>query len=120
VRDPRERLRDILEAIDAIERYARRGRDAFDRDELIRTWVVYHLRIIGEAARMLPDDVRGRAPDIPWSQVIGMRHILVHGYHAVDDDIVWDAVQHGLPPLQRAVEGLLAELGGAGDAADDA
>jgi uncharacterized protein with HEPN domain len=65
VRDPRERLRDVLEAIERIERYVARGREAFESDELVQSWFVRHLQIIGEAARALPPEVRDRAPDIP-------------------------------------------------------
>ena len=50
MRDPRERLRDILEAITRIEKYAGRGREAFEHDELLQVWVVHHLQMIGEAA----------------------------------------------------------------------
>ena len=53
MRDDRERLLDIQEAVERIERYAARGRKAFEQDELIQTWVLYHLQIIGEAARTL-------------------------------------------------------------------
>jgi uncharacterized protein with HEPN domain len=51
MRDDRERLRDILEAIERIERYTSKGREEFMQDELIQTWVVHHIQIIGEAAR---------------------------------------------------------------------
>ena len=88
-----------------------RGREAFDRDELIQSWFVRHLQIIGEAARALPEGIRGRAPDVPWQKIVGMRHILVHDYFAVDTDVVWDVVQSDLPDLKRRVERLLAELG---------
>ena len=54
MRDPRERLRDILDAIGRIESYAVRGRRAFERDELLQSWFVRHLQIIGEAVRALP------------------------------------------------------------------
>lgn len=53
MRDDRERLRDILEAIERIERYTSKGREEFMQDELIQTWVVHHIQIIGEAARKL-------------------------------------------------------------------
>lgn len=46
MRDPRERLQDILEAISHIERYAAQGKDAFDRDELIQSWFIRHLQVI--------------------------------------------------------------------------
>ena len=103
MRDPRERLQDILEAIGHIDRYAARGREAFEADELIQSWFVRHLQIIGEAARALPEEIRAKMPDIPWSQVIGMRHILVHDYFGIDTEVVWDAVQRDLPSLQEKI-----------------
>jgi uncharacterized protein with HEPN domain len=78
VRDPKERLRDILDGIANIERYAARGRQAFEADELIQNWFVRHLQIIGEAARGLPQELRDREKSVPWSKIMGMRHILVH------------------------------------------
>ena len=54
MRDPKERLHDILDAIANIERYAARGRQAFEKDELVQNWFVRHLQIIGEAAYACP------------------------------------------------------------------
>jgi uncharacterized protein with HEPN domain len=110
MRDPKERLRDILEAIAAIDRYRDRDRSAFDQDELLQVWFLRHLQIIGEAARRLPEEIRNLAPDIPWHKIIGMRNILVHGYFAIDLDVVWDAVQRDVPLLKPAVEALLKKL----------
>jgi uncharacterized protein with HEPN domain len=62
MRDPRERLRDILDAIAAIDRYRDRGKATFEEDELLQVWFLRHLQIIGEAARALPEDVRALAP----------------------------------------------------------
>jgi uncharacterized protein with HEPN domain len=110
VRDPKERLRDILEAIANIERYAARGRQAFETDELIQNWFVRHLQIIGEAAYGLPKELRDQQPDIPWTEIIGMRHILVHDYFVIDTDIVWDAVERDLPDLKPRIDALLRKL----------
>ena len=110
MRDPKERLQDILEAIAAIERYAARDRAAFERDELLQSWFVRHLQIIGEAARALSESVRALAPEVPWPQIIGMRNILVHGYFEVDTDIVWNAVKNDVPALKPALERLLSRL----------
>jgi uncharacterized protein with HEPN domain len=110
MRDTRERLRDIQEAITRIERYASQGRSAFDRDELIQTFVVHHLQIIGEAASALPQDVRDQAPAIPWRKIIGMRNILVHHYFAIDRVVVWGVVEQDLPELRSGVDALLAQL----------
>jgi len=89
VRDPKERLRDILDAIAAIERHAGGDKAEFEGDELLQSWYLRHLQIIGEAARALPEDVRERAPDVPWPKIIGMRNVLVHGYFGIETALVW-------------------------------
>ncbi len=110
MRDPKERLRDILEAIAVIERCRDCERSAFEQDEMLQVWFLRHLQIIGEAARRLPEEIRHLAPDIPWHKIIGMRNVLVHGYFAIDLDVVWNAVQQDVPLLKTAVEALLKKL----------
>ncbi|MGH8583782.1 MAG: HepT-like ribonuclease domain-containing protein [Gammaproteobacteria bacterium] len=110
MRDPKERLRDILEAIAALERYADRDRAAFEQEELLQTWFLRHLQIIGEAAGSLPEQVRALAPEIPWPKITGMRNILVHGYFDIDTDMVWNAATRDARALKPAVEQLLAAL----------
>jgi uncharacterized protein with HEPN domain len=83
VRDPQELLRDILDAIDGIEPYAARGRDAFDQDELIQVWIVHHLQIIGEAAAQLGRDFHDAHPAVPWPQIVAIRNRFVHEYFDV-------------------------------------
>jgi uncharacterized protein with HEPN domain len=61
--------------------------------------IVRQIEIIGEAAAHLPDHIRRQAPHIPWENLIGMRNRLIHGYFAVDPDIVWSVVQDKLPGL---------------------
>ena len=73
MRDPNECLRDMLEAITAIERHLDCDRATFERDEPRQAWFLRHLQIIGEAARAL-------TTQIPWTKIIGMRNVLVHGY----------------------------------------
>lgn len=100
----------MLEAIDRIERYATRGRDAFDRDELIQSWFVRHLQILGEAARALPDEIRQKAPDVEWNKITGMRHVLVHDYFGIDRDVVWTTVEKELGRLRTSLANLLEGL----------
>jgi len=71
---------------------------------------VRHLQIIGEAARALPQELRDRERNIPWSKIMGMRHILVHDYFAVDTDVVWDVIERDLPDLKAKIETMLAKL----------
>ena len=110
MRDDRERLLDILEAIERIEKYTSKGREVFEDDELIQTWVIHHLEIIGEASRSLSTPIRQQHPDTPWSEIAGMRNILVHHYFGVDASAVWNAVDRDLPSLKQQIEAILAEL----------
>jgi len=103
MRDDSERLRDIMEAIERIEVYAARGREVFEHDELIQTWVVHHLQIIGEAARGLSDEFRASHEVIPWREIITMRNILVHDYFHVNTTEVWNTVERDLPGLKSSM-----------------
>ena len=109
MRDDRQRLVDIEEAIADIERYAGGGRDAFDRDELIQTWILHHLQIVGEAVRMLSADFRQKHPEVDWARVIGTRNVLVHHYFGIDKALVWHVVEHDLPTLKSKIAALLRE-----------
>jgi len=84
VRSDRERLLDILEAIEQIEKYVGKGRSAIEQDELLQTWFVHHVQVIGEAARKLSDEFRVQHPDVPWAEIVAMRNVLVHEYFGVD------------------------------------
>lgn len=109
MRDDRERLLDILEAIEKIEKYAARGRSVFDKEELIQNWVLHHLQIIGEAVRALSPETTSHADEIEWSKIIGMRNILVHNYFSVDTDIVWAVIENDLQTLKFKIQEFLDE-----------
>ena len=111
MRDDRERLLDVLEAIGRIEKYAAKGRDTFERGELIQTWMIHHLRIVGEACRAVSATVADAHPELPWSKIIGFRNILVHHYFGIQLDVVWLIVERDLPDLKRKVEAIVQELG---------
>jgi uncharacterized protein with HEPN domain len=110
-RDP-QRLQDILEAIERIERVAAQGQTAFEGDEMIQVWILHHVQIIGEATRALSEDLRKKHSHIPWSAIVGMRNILVHDYFGIDLKEVWSVVERDLPALRREVERILAEEDG--------
>ncbi len=93
MRDDRKLL-DVLEAIERIEKYAARGRSDFDEGELIQTWVLHHLQIIGEAVRALSPETTSNSEDIEWSKIVGMRNILVHNYFSIDTNIVSAVIEN--------------------------
>ena len=109
MRDDTQLLLDIIEAIDRIERYSSRGKDAFENDELVQNWIVNHLQVIGEAARSLSVDLKDSNKEVAWAKIIGMRHILVHRYFEIDRDLVWSVVVGDLPELKQRVEAILEE-----------
>jgi uncharacterized protein with HEPN domain len=109
MRDDRERLLDIQEAIERIQKYAERGREAFERDELIQTWILHNLQILGEAARAISADFKQQHPEVPWQQIAGMRNILVHDYFGIDVSIVWAVVESELPILKQQVLVMLGQ-----------
>lgn len=106
----RERILDMLDAVDQIERYAVRGRDALASDELVRVWVIHHLQILREAAAALGRDFHDSHPDIPWAEMVAMRNVLVHDYGGVDANEVWRTVVRDLPPLKKQLTALADAL----------
>jgi uncharacterized protein with HEPN domain len=110
VRDDAGRLQDILDSIQRIEERIGGGRQRFESDEMLQVWVVHHLQIIGEAARSISQALRVEHFEIPWTNVIAMRNLLVHEYFGVDLEEVWSTAVNDLPLLRPEVEAMLAEL----------
>ncbi len=63
-------------------------RSVYDADENLRLALAHLVQVIGEAARRVSRETRNQHPDIPWADIIGMRHKVVHDYMSVDEDIV--------------------------------
>ena len=108
-RDPLSSLRDIYEAIEAIERFVR-GMDfsAFQADEKTNAAVERKLLVLSEAARRLGDDAEKLCPSIPWNNIRGIGNWVRHRYDRVDPSVIWQTVERDLPPLKLAVEQALA------------
>jgi len=110
--ETRQRLLDVLLSCGAVDRYTA-GLDfaAYERDRMVRDAVERRLGIIGEAlsrVAALEPTLVDRIPEL--RQIVGLRNRVIHGYDAVDDEIVWDVVQHKLPHLHTRVAELLEEF----------
>jgi uncharacterized protein with HEPN domain len=79
------------------------ARDAYDRDENLRLALTHLVQVIGEAARHISREFCDEHPEIPWTEIVGMRHKVVHDYLGVDEDIVWQVVTDDLPKLVTAL-----------------
>ena len=105
-----ERILDMLEAISGIEKYSSKGREVFEQDELIQTWIVHHLQVIGEAASKMGQDFHTAHPEIPWAQIIAMRNVLTHEYFGIDLDEVWQVVARNLPELKEKLKSIREQI----------
>lgn len=102
-KNPAQRLRDIVENIDAIQEFtARMERDDFAADRKTLYAVVRALEIISEAARRLPAELKGRHPDIDWVAVTAAGNVYRHEYEGVDENLIWHTVRHDLADLRTA------------------
>jgi uncharacterized protein with HEPN domain len=104
-------LVDIVEHARLVrDRVSGLSRQAFDNDRVTQLGIAHALQIIGEAARLLPESARINFPSVPWKQIVGMRHRLVHEYFRVDFDRVWDTAVGDIPTLLAALEPTVGPL----------
>lgn len=105
-----DHLQDVLEAIDAIAVYTRKGRKAFDREPMQRDAVAARLIQIGQSVKDAQAeglDLTSLQPEIPWRSIAGMRDRLAHKYWLLDAAIVWSVVENDLPGVREAIARIL-------------
>ena len=69
--------------------------------------ILYHIAVIGEAVKRLSPAFRSQHPDIPWTDIAGMRDKVIHQYDRVKLDVVWNTIQQDIPELLRLITPLL-------------
>ena len=110
LRSPLHFLDDIKEAASNIRKYTTdMSYDQFLGDRRTQDAVVRNFEIIGEAVRNLPEDLKARHPDTPWKRISGFRDIMIHGYHRVDYEIVWNMINTTLPAFSTEIVKILRE-----------
>lgn len=106
-----QRLQDMVASAAKIRRYISDLKfDAFRKDDKTIDAVLRNLVVIGEAARALPDEFTRRHSEVPWSEVRGMRHVVVHRYFGVSLGIVWKTLTDDLPILVTQLESILERM----------
>ena len=89
-----------------------RTREDLEGDEMLELALTRLVELIGEAANQVRREVQDKYPEIPWEDIVGMRHHLVHGYEYVDRNILWDAITNNLPALVEELEKIVPEQQG--------
>ncbi len=107
-RDPSVFVDDIAGACSKIRLYTSSlTLEQFRNDDKTVDAVVRNLEVIGEAAKKLPETIRGQIGDLDWPRIAGLRDVLIHDYFAVDLEIIWDVVQNKVPELEKHVSAYL-------------
>lgn len=81
--------------------------EAFERSSLHQYAIAKALENIGEAARKVSDETKAAHTEIPWEQIVALRHRIAHDYFSLDLIRIWQIVQEDIPVLIRMIEPLV-------------
>jgi uncharacterized protein with HEPN domain len=98
-------VKDILEAMDKIDRYTKGlPYEKFAQNSILVDEVIGNLEIIGEASENIPEEVREKYPNVPWGKMIELSN--------VDDlGIIWEIVTRNLPEMKPKIVAMLRNIG---------
>ena len=99
-KDDAIRLRHMLDAaIEAEDFISDKDRNDLGNDRKLELALVKCIEIIGEAAASISKECQDDFPQIPWTNIIGMRNRLIHAYFEINLDILWKTLTDDIPPL---------------------
>ena len=94
----KQRLLHILDAINEIENYTKdKSLSDFLNNSMMRFASIKQIEIVGEAATFITRGTKAKFSEVKWNQIAGMRHILVHEYFGIDENIVWQVIVNDIP-----------------------
>ena len=99
----------MLERCRRITRFISPGREMFFASEELQDAVIRNIEVIGEAAKRVSPEARGRLAQLDWKRICGMRDVLIHDYIGVDLEGVWNVASTRIPELQAVLEEHLAQ-----------
>ena len=106
--DIKYRLQHMLDnAEEAISLIKGKTRTDLKHERMLELSLIRLVEVIGEAAAKISHDEYDKYSNIPWTQVVGMRNRLIHGYEEVDLDILWDTIEIDLPMLVKELKNIL-------------
>jgi uncharacterized protein with HEPN domain len=106
--DDAAHLWDMLDAARAVQVFmAGVTFERYTGDRMLRGAVERNLEIVGEAAGRVSPAFRSAHPQIPWSQIVAQRNVLIHRYGAIDHRVVWRVATERIPQLIADLEPLI-------------
>ncbi len=97
-------IQDIKECITRIISYTKDMEYGdFENDFKTQDAVIRNVEIIGEATKLLSDNLKSNHSDIPWADIAGTRDKLIHDYFGVNIDIVWSIAKEEIQKLERQI-----------------
>ena len=101
-------LIDVKNSIELINEYI----SGFSKEEFLNNQekqdaVVNRLQVIGEASKNIGESLKNKWSGIPWKQMAGMRDILIHRYHGIDVELVWDTINDDLDVILQKINEIL-------------
>jgi len=100
-------LKDILEAMESIEKFVGdMSFENFREDDKTASAVIRKFEIIGEATKQIPDEVKQEYSKVPWKEMAGMRDRLIHLYFGVDYNLVWTTIKNRIPTVKSLIKNI--------------
>lgn len=98
-------INDIKKCIGSIEYYLLEIKDKNDflNNERMQKLMIYEIMIIGEASSKISMETKNNNPQIEWRLLSDMRNFLIHQYHDICNDIVWETVNKDIPKLKEDI-----------------
>ncbi len=100
----------MLEMIGKIIRHRPESVDVLRNNEVLEGAILRWIEIIGEAASKISDTTTQEHPEVPWSDIVGIRNRLIHGYPTVNLSLVWGVIENNLETLRTQIEKILEQF----------
>ena len=81
--------------------------DSFIENEMVQDAVIRNFEIIGEATKMISDNLKQSYYEIPWKEIAGMRDKLIHDYLGVDVYVIWETIKNDIPILEKFLDKII-------------